>query len=140
MIRWVPLSTAQAFWVCCLAALLLGACGPAASAPTPRATFTPAPSATPASAPQPTGGVVAGPQVAIDNFTFTPRAMTVAPGTTVTWINRDDIPHTVTAQDHAFSAAALDTGDHFSHRFAAAGSYTYYCTIHPKMTAAIIVR
>ena len=95
----------------------------------------PAPSAVlPASAP------VAGTQATIDNFTFTPGVLAVKAGTAVTWTNHDDVPHTVTAQDHAFSSAGLDTDNTFTHTFDAPGTYVYYCTIHPKMTGTVIVR
>ncbi len=120
-----------------LAALLLGACGQMTTA-APAAALLPthaAPTARPAAP-----AAISGPQVVIGNFTFTPATLTVAVGTTVTWINHDDIPHTVTAQDHSFTSAGLDTDDQFSHQFTATGRYAYYCTIHAKMTATIIVR
>ena len=78
--------------------------------------------------------------VAIDNFTFTPATLTVLAGTTVTWVNHDDVPHTVTANDKAFTSAALDTDDRFSHTFTAPGTYSYFCTVHPHMTGQIIVK
>ena len=79
-------------------------------------------------------------RIAIDNFSFTPAELVVAPGTKVTWVNHDDIPHTVTANDKAFTSSALDTDESFSHTFAAKGTYAYYCAIHPYMTARIIVK
>jgi plastocyanin len=78
--------------------------------------------------------------VGIDNFSFTPAELVVAPGTKVTWTNHDDVPHTVTATDKSFSSSALDTGDRFSRTFTNNGSYSYYCAVHPHMTARIIVK
>ena len=78
--------------------------------------------------------------VSIDNFTFTPAVLTVAPGDTVTWTNADDIPHTVTATDHSFRSRPLDTNDRFSQTFATPGKYVYFCSIHPHMTGTIIVK
>ena len=77
--------------------------------------------------------------VAIANFTFDPPVVTVPVGTEVTWRNDDDIPHTVTAQDQSFSSEALDTGDQYSMSFATPGTYTYFCALHPHMTAKVIV-
>lgn len=84
----------------------------------------------------------AGPQVIIDNFTFTPSTLTVAVGTTVTWINRDDVPHTATstAKPKSFQSGTLDTDDTFAHTFTAPGTYPYFCAVHPKMTGQIIVK
>ncbi len=81
-------------------------------------------------------------QVTIDNFAFTPAEITVSPGTTVTWLNRDDIPHTVTdaADPRAFKSPPLDTGDSFSHTFAAPGTYRYFCSLHAHMQGTIVVR
>ena len=81
-------------------------------------------------------------QVTIDNFTFAPATMTVEVGSTVTWTNRDDIPHTVVSADdpRAFKSKALDTGDTFSFTFSKAGTYSYFCSIHPKMVGRIVVR
>jgi plastocyanin len=80
------------------------------------------------------------PEVKIDNFAFTPGAVTVSPGTQVTWINRDDIPHTVDSTQGKFKSAALDTDEKFQFSFADPGEYPYFCRIHPKMTASIIVK
>jgi plastocyanin len=84
----------------------------------------------------------AGPEeVKIDNFTFAPVTVTVAAGTTVKWVNRDDIPHTVVSEDKStFKSKALDTDDSFSYTFTKPGTYTYFCSIHPKMTAKIVVQ
>jgi 3',5'-cyclic-AMP phosphodiesterase len=80
------------------------------------------------------------PEVKIDNFAFTPGAVTVKPGMQVTWINRDDIPHTVDSTQGKFKSAALDTDDKFQFRFTDPGEYPYFCRIHPKMTGSIIVK
>ena len=80
-------------------------------------------------------------EVKIDNFSFGPATLTVAAGTTVTWINRDDIPHTVVSDDKTtFKSKALDTDDSFSYTFTKPGTYSYFCSIHPKMTAKVIVQ
>jgi plastocyanin len=77
--------------------------------------------------------------VKIDNFSFTPHTLKVAPGTTVTWVNRDDIPHTVVSTNQLFKSKALDTDDKFSYTFTKAGSYAYFCSLHPKMTGEVVV-
>jgi plastocyanin len=78
--------------------------------------------------------------VKIDNFSFGPTSLTVAAGTTVTWTNNDDVPHTVVSDDKAFKSKALDTDDKFSYTFIKPGTYNYFCSVHPKMTAKIIVQ
>lgn len=78
--------------------------------------------------------------VHIKNFAFAPAALTVSPGTTVTWINDDEDPHTVTANSKAFHSAALDGGGRYSFTFAKAGDYPYFCSLHPHMTAKIVVK
>ena len=79
-------------------------------------------------------------EVKIDNFSFTPQELTVAAGTKVTWVNRDDIPHTVVSTNQTFKSKALDTDDQYSFTFEKAGTYDYFCSIHPKMTAKVIVK
>ncbi len=81
-------------------------------------------------------------EVKIDNFSFGPAALTVPVGTTVTWTNRDDIPHTVVSTDEpkVFKSKVLDTDEKFSFTFSKAGTYPYFCSIHPKMTAKVIVQ
>ncbi len=76
--------------------------------------------------------------VRIENFTFAPAIVTVPTGTTITWVNDDDIPHLV-VQEGGFRSKALDTGDKFSHLFAGAGSIDYYCALHPHMTGKVVV-
>jgi len=78
--------------------------------------------------------------VRIDNFNFTPLTLVVAPGTTVTWTNADDTPHTVREKDGKFKSAALDTDDTFSQAFTAPGEYEYFCSIHPRMVGKIVVK
>jgi plastocyanin len=80
------------------------------------------------------------PEVKIDNFAFTPGAITIKRGTQVTWINNDDIPHTVDSTQGKFKSAALDTDQKFQFRFTEPGEYPYYCRMHPKMTGSIIVQ
>ena len=81
-------------------------------------------------------------QVNIDNFSFNPAELVVPHGTRVDWMNRDDIPHTVTdaANPRAFKSPPLDSGDGFSHVFETPGTYHYFCSLHPHMTATIVVR
>jgi plastocyanin len=77
--------------------------------------------------------------VQIDNFVFGPQSIKVPVGTTVTWTNRDDIPHTVVSTDGLFKSKALDTEDKFTFTPTKPGTYKYYCSIHPKMTAELVV-
>jgi plastocyanin len=86
--------------------------------------------------------------VRIDNFAFTPKTLTVPVGATVTWVNHDDVPHTATAkaaagggdaQQPAFDSNTIDSDERFSFTFTAAGTYPYYCKVHPHMTGTIIV-
>ena|SRR5579872_706391 len=78
----------------------------------------------------------------IDNFTFDPAEVTVKVGTKVTWVNRDDVPHTATstAKPKAFDSKALDTDQQFSFVFEKPGTYDYFCAVHPKMTGRVIVK
>ena len=93
----------------------------------------PAPAAATAAAP-------AGPTVKIDNFVFGPGALTVSVGTTVTWINQDDIPHTVAAADKSFKSKVLDSNERFSFTFTRPGEYGYFCSLHPHMVGKVIVK
>jgi plastocyanin len=79
-------------------------------------------------------------EVKIDNFSFGPTTLTVAAGTTVTWTNRDDIPHTVVSDDKVFKSKVLDTDEKFSFTFTNPGTYPYFCSIHPKMTGKVVVQ
>ncbi len=85
-------------------------------------------------------GADATPEVTIDNFSFTPGAVKVNAGTQVTWINHDDIPHTVDSAQGKFKSSPLDTDDKFQFKFTEPGEYPYFCRIHPKMTGSIIVQ
>ena len=81
-------------------------------------------------------------EVKIDNFSFGPAALTVSVGSTVTWTNRDDIPHTVVSADDpkVFKSKVLDTDEKFSFKFDKPGTYSYFCSIHPKMTGKVVVQ
>jgi plastocyanin len=80
-------------------------------------------------------------EVKIDNFAFSPQELAIAAGTTVEWVNRDDIPHTVVSDDKkTFKSKALDTDEKFSYTFTKPGTYPYFCSIHPKMTGKVIVQ
>ncbi len=134
--------------LCCLGvSAFLAACGPGAIAsalPTAPPTMDmPMPSSEASAAPTgvttPAADIV-GPKVVIDNFSFSPQVITVSVGSTVTWVNQDDTPHTVSSTDKLFSSGALDTGDTFTYRFTKPGTYNYYCMIHPKMTATVVVQ
>jgi plastocyanin len=78
--------------------------------------------------------------VMIDNFTFSPKELIVAVGTTVKWVNHDDIPHTVVNADKLFRSKALDTDDAFSYTFTSAGAFDYFCGLHPHMVGKVIVK
>jgi plastocyanin len=82
---------------------------------------------------------VAETEVKIDNFAFAPQRVVVKAGTTVIWINDDDIPHTVASSTKLFKSNALDTKDKFSFTFTTAGAYEYFCSLHPHMTGTIVV-
>jgi plastocyanin len=79
-------------------------------------------------------------EVKIDNFSFGPQTITVPVGATVTWTNRDDIPHTVVSTDGVFKSKVRDTDEKFSYTFTKAGTYPYFCSVHPKMTGKIVVQ
>jgi len=98
----------------------------------------PALAALPAS--QPTTQPMAN--VKIENFTFEPRELQITVGTTVTWQNADDVPHTATSKDdpQTFDSGALDTDDKFSFTFSKPGKYAYYCKVHPHMQGVVTVK
>lgn len=79
-------------------------------------------------------------EITIDNFTFTPKELTVAVGTTVRWVNHDDIPHTVVEKKTTFRSKALDTDDSYSFTFTSAGTFDYFCGLHPHMVGQVIVK
>jgi plastocyanin len=78
-------------------------------------------------------------EITIDNFTFSPPTLTIPVGTTVTWVNHDDIPHSVVAKNKEFRSKALDTDDSYSFTFASAGSFDYFCGLHPHMVGKVVV-
>ena len=132
---------------CAPAVLLLAAvagCGtspggaPQSSAPVSQATEQAAPHVTGVKAAE----AAETTQVVIDNFAFSPREITVAPGTRVTWVNHDDVPHTATssAKPRAFDSKGLDTDATFSFVFKAPGTYDYFCAVHPHMTGKVVVK
>jgi len=92
------------------------------------------------------GGAAAGEkaparEITIDNFSFGPQSLSVPAGAEVTWVNHDDIPHTVVSEDlTSFRSRALDTDEKFTFTFSKPGTYTYFCSIHPKMTAKVVVQ
>jgi len=88
----------------------------------------------------PAASATAGAEIKIDNFSFTPATITVAAGTQVTWTNRDDIPHTVVTEDKTIKSKALDTDEKFSTTFDKPGTYSYFCSIHPKMKGTVVVQ
>jgi plastocyanin len=78
-------------------------------------------------------------EVEIDQFAFIPQRITVKAGTTVTWVNEDDAPHTVASSSKLFKSKALDTQDKFSFTFMTPGTYAYFCSVHPHMTGTVVV-
>jgi len=93
------------------------------------ATTLPVPVATPSTA-----------EISIEDFAFTPAAISVEPGTTVKWLNRDEVPHTVVATSLAFRSNALDADESYEHQINEVGVINYFCSLHPHMTGKIIVR
>jgi plastocyanin len=80
-------------------------------------------------------------EVAIDHFTFSPRTLTVPVGATVIWTNEDNVRHVVASADSRFEKSPpLNSGQRFSNTFETAGTYPYFCSIHPRMTGMIIVK
>jgi plastocyanin len=79
-------------------------------------------------------------EVKIDNFVFGPQTITVPVGSTVTWTNKDDIPHTTVSTDGVFKSKVMDTDEKFSFQFTKAGTYSYFCSVHPKMTGKVVVQ
>jgi len=86
---------------------------------------------------QPAKGEV---QIVIEDFVFKPAEVTISPGTKVTWINKDEAPHTATSTDKKFNSGGLDTDDKFSFVFNDKGEYPYFCALHPHMKATITVK
>lgn len=79
-------------------------------------------------------------EIRVDNFSFAPQTLTVSVNSTVTWINRDDVPHVIASNDGLFQSKALDTDDKYSYTFTKPGTYAYYCSVHPKMVGKIQVQ
>jgi plastocyanin len=79
-------------------------------------------------------------EVRVDNFSFGPETLTVPTNSTVTWVNKDDVPHVIASNDGLFKSKALDTDDKYSFTFTKAGTYAYYCSVHPKMVGKIVVQ
>jgi len=82
---------------------------------------------------------VASDAVTIQNFAFSPATVTIKAGTTLTWTNRDQDPHTVSAMSGAFHSPTLNTGQSYQYTFTTPGRFDYLCTIHPFMTATVVV-
>jgi plastocyanin len=78
--------------------------------------------------------------VEIRDMKYVPENLTVAAGTTVTWVNKDQAPHTVTDRSRGFASAALDTGERYSYTFTKPGEFAYFCALHPFMTARVAVK
>jgi plastocyanin len=78
-------------------------------------------------------------QISIKEYMFMPATLNIVTGTKVTWVNHDDVPHTIVDTDKAFHSAALDTDDTYSFTFPKPGTYHYFCTLHPKMVATVVV-
>jgi plastocyanin len=116
--------------------LLLAGCSASRPAAHPSVTFGPdtaTPSVTAPAAP------VSGNQITIDGFAFAPATLTVSAGNSVTWVNRDEEPHTVVAGDGSFHSPGMGTGATFSHTFSTAGTFDYVCSIHPMMRGTVVV-
>ena len=79
-------------------------------------------------------------EIKVDNFTFAPETVIVQVNSTVTWVNKDDIPHVIASTDGVFKSKGLDTDDKYSYTFTKPGTYKYYCSIHPKMTGTVVVQ
>jgi len=82
----------------------------------------------------------ATPRVQIKEFKFVPALLTVPVGATVTWTNGDEEAHTVTATDRAYTSTGLEAKETYTHRFTTPGTYTYFCALHPHMTATVVVK
>jgi plastocyanin len=127
---------------CALLVLLVLLAAGCDAVPPPTGSLHPAQVITPVQATQPSqaAAAAAGKQVVIDQFAFEPRVLVVAPGTRVTWINRDDVPHTATSNQkpRLFDSGALDTDGQFSHVFATPGTFDSFCAVHPRMTGQVI--
>ena len=79
-------------------------------------------------------------EVQVDNFSFAPDTLTVPVNSTATWVNKDDVPHVIASNDGLFKSKGLDTNDKYTYTFSKAGTYSYFCSIHPKMLGKIVVQ
>ena len=123
----------------------LSGCAPTAAAVSPAAGLsTPVPPAALATLPPPKPAhpvdASGGPSISIENFNIVRATLSVPTGTTVVWTNHDDVEHTVTASDNGFSSPAIQTDGQYSYTFTTPGTYSYFCAIHPFMTAKVIVQ
>ncbi|WAC90715.1 cupredoxin domain-containing protein [Mycobacterium sp. Aquia_213] len=132
----MPIATFRKHRVLLAAGVLLLA-GCSASRPDAQAPVTIRPDS--GATPSITAPPASGNQVAIDGFAFAPATLTVRAGTTVTWINRDEEPHTVAASDGSFHSPGMGTGASFTHTFSTAGTFDYVCSIHPMMHGTVVV-
>jgi plastocyanin len=100
--------------------------------------------ALPSATPSVTNTVVAedkpAAEIKIDNFTFSPAQLTVTAGTTVRWVNKDDLPHNIVADDKSFKSKTMDTDEAFTYTFTKAGTFKYFCGLHPKMQGSVVVK
>jgi amicyanin len=135
--------------------VLIAGCSSPPPAPRPTVTFNADASTTPgmpgmgqmpsgstgpvSQAPDGPGAPVSGTAVAIENFAFNPPSLSVRPGTTVTWTNRDEEPHTIVANDGSFRSPGLDGNGTYSYTFRSAGAFDYVCSIHPFMHGTVVV-
>ncbi len=136
--RWCALAVgmlATAFVVACSSSAAANSAPTGLPTPIPPGALATLPPSKPA-APAPTGG----PAVAIENFNYVPADLSVPAGTTVVWTNHDDVDHTVTASNNSFSSPSVPTEAQFSYTFTTPGTYSYFCAIHPFMTAKVIVQ
>jgi plastocyanin len=117
------------------ACVALAGCSASRPAASSSASMPPMPSASVTAPAAP----VSGNQVSIDGFAFVPATLTVKAGTTVTWTNRDEEPHTVASSDGSFHSPGMGTGATFTHTFSAAGTFDYVCSIHPMMHGSVVV-
>jgi plastocyanin len=122
-----------------VAAMCITACGSSSSSPTPSPTPTPTPTPTPAPGAGTTVTIVTGARSLTTNA-YSPNPVTVAVGTTVTWVNNDTTAHTATSNGGAFDTGTIAAGGSGSFRFQTAGSFPYHCTFHPGMIATITVQ
>jgi plastocyanin len=151
----IAMSRKSAAVVLAVSVLTLAGCSASRHDAQPSVTFGSAASGTPGmpgksampSMPGPPAGTsatgspaaVGGDAVSIDNFAFAPTTLTVRAGSTVTWTNHDEEPHTVAATDGSFHSPGMGTGATFSHTFPTPGNFDYVCSIHPSMHGTVVV-